>query len=64
MQTITTTKLPKVRVWPSIEMETHAFIDELAQKERRTVSEMAAILIENAVKERQRKRKDAKEDQV
>lgn len=54
-------KTTKIRVWPSLDLEIYEFIKELAEKERRNVTEMTEILIENAVNERKRKRKNAKE---
>jgi hypothetical protein len=41
----------------TIEPSLYDEIDKMATKERRSVSEMAAILLENAVKERNRKKK-------
>lgn len=52
----------KIRIWPSISFELHKELEEMADKERRTVHDMAAILIENSINERKRKRKNAKED--
>ena len=54
--------IPDKRVWPKLSMDVYADLEIFAKEERRTVSEMAAILIENAIKERKRKRKNAKED--
>lgn len=48
----------------TIDSDLYQFIEEVASKERRSVSEMGAIFIENAIKERRRNRKgkkDAKE---
>ena len=55
------------RVWPKLEMGVYADLRDFAIEEKRTPSEMAAIFIENAIKERKRqrnKKKNAKEDQV
>lgn len=49
------------RVWPKLPMDIFNDLMEFAQEERRTTSEMAAIFIENAIKERKRKRKNVKE---
>jgi hypothetical protein len=56
--------MTKIRVWPSLDQDLHDQLVEIAAKEHRKVHEMAAILIENAIKERQRKRKNAKEDTI
>ena len=50
------------RVWPKLEMDVYRDLRDFAIEEKRTPSEMAAIFIENAIKERKRKRKNAKED--
>jgi hypothetical protein len=50
------------RVWPALPEEVYDDLWDFAKEERRTASEMAAIFIENAIKERKRKRKNAKED--
>jgi len=50
------------RVWPKLPIDVFSDLVEFAQEERRTPAEMAAIFIENAIKERKRKRKNAKED--
>jgi metal-responsive CopG/Arc/MetJ family transcriptional regulator len=50
------------RVWPALPEEVYADLEEVSSKEKRKPSEMAAILIENALKERKRKRKDGKEN--
>lgn len=52
----------KIQIWPSVSPETYKEIDEMAKKENRKFNDMAAILIEIAIKERKRKRKNAKED--
>lgn len=54
----------KKRVWPALSDEVYADLVIYAAEEKRKLSEMAAIFIENAIKERKRKRKNAKEDQV
>ncbi len=53
---------PKRRVWPSLSDEVYADLVIYAAEEKRKLSEMAAIFIENAIKERKRRRKNAKED--
>jgi hypothetical protein len=50
----------KVQVWPSISKTTWDEIDGMAKGERRKFNDMVAILIENAVKERKRKRRNVK----
>lgn len=53
------------RVWPKLVTEVYNDLCEFAKEEKRTPSEMAAIFIENAIKERMRqrnKKKNAKED--
>jgi hypothetical protein len=57
-------EIQKVRVWPALDEAVYQDLDEIAKDEKRKPSEMAAILIENAIKERKRKRKNAKEDQA
>ncbi len=55
------------RVWPKLSGIIYADLEEFAKEEKRTPSEMAAIFIENAIKERRRqrnKKKNAKEDTV
>jgi hypothetical protein len=55
------------RVWPALPEEVYDDLWDFAKEERRTASEMAAIFIENAIKERKRqrnKKKNGKEDQV
>lgn len=52
----------KNRVWPVLTEDVYSDLLKIASEERRKPSEMAAILIENAIKERKRKRKNAKED--
>lgn len=46
----------KVQLWPSVKQEVYDEIESLSIKENRKVNEMAAILLENAIKERKRKR--------
>lgn len=53
------------RVWPALPEDVYDDLWDFAKEERRTASEMAAIFIENAIKERKRqrnKKKNAKED--
>lgn len=50
-----------IRVWPALEEAVYQDLEEIAKAEKRKPSEMAAILIESAIKERKRKRKNAKE---
>jgi hypothetical protein len=50
------------RVWPKLPGFIYDDLCSFAKEERRTPSEMAAIFIENGIKERKRKRKNAKED--
>jgi len=50
------------RVWPKLPWIVYDDLCEFAKEERRTPAEMAAIFIENGIKERKRKRKSAKED--
>lgn len=54
----------KKRVWPALSDEVYADLITYAAEEKRKLSEMAAIFIENAIKERKRRRKNAKEDQA
>lgn len=56
--------MTRIRIWPSLDQDIHDQLVEIAEKEHRKPHEMAAILIENAIKERQRKRRNAKEDTV
>lgn len=51
----------KIQVWPSIKQSTWNEIEDMAKKEQRKFNDMVALLIENAVKERKRKRKGAKD---
>ncbi len=50
------------RIWPKLPIEVFNELVEFANEERRTPAEMAAIFIENAIKERKRRRKNVKED--
>jgi hypothetical protein len=52
----------KKQLSASVEPDLYDEVDEMAKKEERSLSEMTAILIKNAVKERKRKRKNAKEE--
>lgn len=51
----------KKRVWPALADDVYNDLQKYADEEKRKPSEMAAIFIENAIKERNRKRKNAKE---
>lgn len=46
----------------TVDQELHDSIKEMAEKESRSISQMVAILLQQAVKERLRKRKNVKED--
>ncbi len=50
-------EITRIRIWPSLSQEMYDELKEMAEKERRKIHEMAAVLIENAIKERQRQRK-------
>lgn len=52
----------RIRVWPSLEEGVYKDLEIFAAEEKRKPSEMASIFIENAIKERKRKRKNVKED--
>lgn len=52
------------RVWPKLPGDVYSDLEIFANEERRTPSEMAAIFIENAIKERKRKRKNPKDGEV
>ena len=54
----------KKRVWPALSDEVYADLIIYAGEEKRKPSEMAAIFIENAIKERKRKRKNVKEESI
>lgn len=54
----------KKQIFPSIKEVLADEVLDLANKERRSFSNMVEILLESALKERKRKRKNAKEDQV
>lgn len=51
-----------VQIWATVSAEIGEEIEEIAEREKRKKTEMVAILIENALKERKRKRKNAKEE--
>lgn len=51
----------KNQVWATISDEMYQQLVIMAENERRKLTQMAAILLENAIKERQRKKKGAKE---
>jgi len=53
-------QLPQVS--STLDLEVYGEIKELAEKESRSISSMVAILLAQAIKERTRKRKNAKED--
>ena len=50
-----------VQVWATVSTEISDEIDEMAERERRKKTEMVALLIESAIKERKRKRKNVKD---
>lgn len=52
----------KHQVWATVDNVIYNDIEYLAKKEKRKVTQMVAILIESAVNERKRKRKNAKEE--
>lgn len=53
----------KFQVWATLSDDLYRQLESMAANERRNLSAMAAILLENAIKERQRQRKkNAKED--
>lgn len=53
-------QLPQVS--STLDAELYSEIKDLAEKESRSISSMVSILLAQAVKERTRKRKNAKED--
>lgn len=55
-------KVEKKQIWPNLRIEVFNDLKEIADKENRTEAQMAEILIENAIKERKRKRKNVKEE--
>lgn len=55
-------QLPQVS--STLDLELYGEIKELAEKESRSISSMVAILLAQAIKERTRKRKNAKEDSL
>lgn len=63
MQEIQQNNMDK-RVWPKLPGFVYEDLCDFAKEERRTASEMAAIFIENGIKERKRKRKDVKKDNI
>lgn len=50
----------RVRIWPSLTEDVFSDLVIFANEEKRKPSEMAAIFIENAIKERKRRRKNGK----
>ncbi len=52
----------KNQVWATLKEEIYDQVDKMAKSERRPVTQMVAILIENAIKERQRKKKGSKDE--
>lgn len=54
-------EIKKKRVWPALSEEVHSDLLAFATEEKRKPSDMAAIFIENGIKERKRKRKNGKE---
>lgn len=46
------------QVSATVDKETHSEINKMAEKEKRSLSEMVAILLQQAVKNRLRKRKN------
>ena len=62
MQEIHKSQATVTRVWPSLPREVYDDLLEFAKDDRRTPSEMAAIFIENAIKERKRKRNGKTKD--
>ena len=51
-----TQEINKKRVWPILDGDIYADLAAFAAEEKRKPSEMAAIFIENAIKERKRQR--------
>jgi len=51
-------KEAKKQIFPSVRVSLIEEIEIMADRERRSFSEMVTILLENAVKERKRKRKN------
>lgn len=58
------TQEQKIRVWPSLSEDVYIDLKIFAAEEKRKPSDMAAIFIENAIKERKRKRKNSKDAEV
>ena len=56
------TQAIKRRVWPILSDEVYADLVIYAAEEKRKLSEMAAIFIENAIKEKKRKRSGKAKD--
>ncbi len=53
----------KIQIWPSLDPEIHKELTEMAEKEKRKVPDMAAILIELAIKEKKRRRKGGNKEE-
>lgn len=51
------------QVWATLSDEMYQQLEAMAIEERRKMTQMAAILLENAIKERQRKRKKSAKDE-
>jgi metal-responsive CopG/Arc/MetJ family transcriptional regulator len=51
-----------VQIWGTVSQETADEIDEIAERERRKKTDVVAMLIENALKERRRQRKKNSKD--
>lgn len=47
----------KIQIWPSVSPDIHLEIENMAKKENRKFNDMAAVLIERAIKEHKRKRR-------
>lgn len=45
-----------VQIWATVSVDLSNEIDEIAEREKRKKTEMVAILIESAIKERKRRR--------
>ncbi len=50
-------RIKKKQIWPNLRIEVYNDLKKIADRENRGEAEMAAILIENAIKERNRKKK-------
>lgn len=57
-----TQRVAMKRVWPALTDDVYNDLWDFAKEEKRTASEMAAIFIENAIKERKRKRNGKAKD--